>query len=76
MKKLLCLIAIAFLLGFVFFESNTWETQKVSERRDGFMFTRVRHRLCWDRFFDYIKNTPKRVLESDIVTSLLSKIGE
>ena len=62
-----------FLFMLVFLKSGTWETYKERERKMGVEYTVIKHRLHWDRFFDYIKDAPRMILESDIIKSIRSR---
>lgn len=66
MKKILFLVIFFLLFLFIFFKSNTWETYRMRETRRGIGYVVIKHRLHWDRFYNYIKNIPKRIIESDI----------
>lgn len=62
-----------YLFMLVFIKSGTWESYKVykiREKRKGTEFTFVKHRLNWGNFLQYLRNTPKRVMEHDIFKRL------
>jgi hypothetical protein len=70
MKKLLWFMGLFFLFAFIFLKSNTWETYKALEIKRGIEYTSIRHRLRWERFFNYIKTTPERISKSNIFKPL------
>jgi len=73
MRKLFIFAAMLFLFMFAFLKSGTWETYKEKETRMGVEYTVLKHTLRWERFFDYIKDAPRMILESDIIKSIRSK---
>lgn len=62
-----------YLFMFAFLKSGTWETYKKRETKMGVEYTVIKHRMHWYRFFDYIKDTPQRILKTDIIKSLRSR---
>jgi len=70
MKKLLWFMGLLFLFSFIFLKSNTWESYKALEIKGGVEYISIRHRLRWDRFFNYIKTAPERISKSDVLKSL------
>ncbi len=73
MRKALFLITVFFLSAFIFFKSNTWESYKVVETKRGMRYVSIKHRLRWDRFFNYVQHLPKKILESDAIRSVNKK---
>ncbi|NQT75929.1 MAG: hypothetical protein HQ566_05345 [Candidatus Omnitrophica bacterium] len=73
MRKMFFFAVMLFLFMLVFIKSETWETYKTRETRMGVEYTVLRHRLHWDRFFDYIKDAPRMILESGIIKSIRSR---
>ena len=62
MKKLLFLIAVVFVLLYIFIHSGTLETQiETKTREDGIGYDYTRYSLHWDRFVDYSEEIPGRV---------------
>ena len=72
-------LTIVFLFLFVLVSSNTWEirqTEKIDEVGNTYLVSK--HSLHWDRFFFYIKDTPRRIftLLTQKVEELFSKLAE
>lgn len=61
-KPVIFLFALACIFYYIFVNSNTLEiTTEVYTNASGMVSQRTVYIYHWDRFGDYIKNTPERV---------------
>jgi len=64
MKKIILLIIVLSLFMFIFIKSNTWQIRSIKESKAGVEYKRTKHSLHWDRFFNYIKRLPKKIIKA------------
>ena len=64
MKKIVFLIIIVFLFIVIFIKSNTWEISVETENREGMEYLVTKHSIHWDRFFNYVKDIPRKIVNS------------
>ena len=64
MKKLVFLIIIVFLFIVIFIKSNTWEISVETENREDNEYLVTKHSIHWDRFFNYVKDIPIKIVNS------------
>lgn len=56
------LILTCFLFLAILFKSNTFETRVTKENRGGVEYVVTKHSVHWDRFSQYIKDIPAKVV--------------
>jgi len=63
MRKLFWMLVILLLFLFLVVKSNTWETCRVTEMKDGVECKVIKHVMHWDRLAEYLKKLPQEVRE-------------
>jgi len=61
MRKFLLIIMLLYLIGFVFFKSDTIVTKQWKEDTNGMEYFRTSYSLNWDNFFSYFKKIYKDI---------------
>ncbi len=63
LKPLLILALILGIFSWIFIQSQTLEMVPVMETRNGLPYKVTHYKFHWDRFKDYVSNTPTRISE-------------
>ncbi len=61
MRKILIIIMILYLIGFIFFKSDTIVTKQWKENVNGMEYFRSSYSLNWDNLFSYFKNIYRNI---------------
>jgi len=64
MKILVFLVIVIFLFVFIFIKSNTLENQVEREHRRGIEYMVTKQSIHWNRFFNYIKYIPTKIINN------------